>query len=108
MKCGCQPCFDVAQARYGESREIKFLHCGAAIKIIGLSRGWIMTSYVVSLRQKTRSKVLTIEAKDALVAALRDKHENPDGEITYVRKYNRRGDHRHPHEGLPEGKIARP
>jgi hypothetical protein len=32
-----------------------------------------MTSYIVGLRHKTRSKVLTIEAEDALIAALRAK-----------------------------------
>ena len=67
-----------------------------------------MTSYIVGLRHKTRSKVLTIEAEDALVAALRAKLEIPEAVITYGRKSNRRGDHRHPHEGLPERKIARP
>ena len=61
-----------------------------------------MTSYIVGLRHKMGSKVLTIEAEDALVAALRAKHENPEAAITYVRKSNRHGDHRHPHEGLPE------
>ena len=63
-----------------------------------------MTSYIVGLRHKTRSKVLIIEAEDALMAALRAKHENPDAVITYVRKSNRRGDYRHPHEELSERK----
>ena len=63
-----------------------------------------MTSYIVGLRHKTRSKVLTIEAEDALIAALKAKHENPEAVISYVRKSNRRGDRRHPHEGLSEGK----
>jgi hypothetical protein len=67
-----------------------------------------MTSYIVGLRHKTRSKALTIEAEDALLAALRAKHENPEAVITYVRKSNRRGDHRHPHEGLQERKNATP
>jgi hypothetical protein len=63
-----------------------------------------MTSYVVGLRHKTRSKILTIEAEDALVEALRAKHENPEAVNTYVSKSNRRGDHRHPHEGLADAK----
>ena len=63
-----------------------------------------MTSYIVDLRHKARSKVLTIEAEDALIAALRAKHDNPEAVITYVRKSNRRGDRRHPHEGLSEKK----
>ena len=65
-----------------------------------------MTSYIVGLRHKTRSKVLTIEAEDALIAALRAKYENPDALITYVRKSNRRGDYRHPHEGLLDRKVS--
>jgi hypothetical protein len=59
-----------------------------------------MTSYIVGLRDKARSKVLTIEAEDALIAALKAKQANPEATITYVRKSNRRGDQRHPHEGL--------
>ena len=59
-----------------------------------------MTLYIVGLRNKARSKAVTIEAEDALIAALKAKHANPDATITYVRKTNRRGDHRHPHEGL--------
>ena len=61
-----------------------------------------MTSYILGLRHKARSKVLTIEAEDALIAALKAKHDNPEAVITYVRKSNRRGDRRHPHEGLSE------
>ena len=64
-----------------------------------------MTSYIVGLRHKARSKVLTIDAEDALIAALRAKHENPEAAITYVRKSNRRGDYRHPHEGLSNRKT---
>ena len=63
-----------------------------------------MTRYIVGLRHKTCSKVLTIEAEDALIAALKAKHENPEAIIAYVRKSNRRGDCRHPHEELSERK----
>jgi hypothetical protein len=59
-----------------------------------------MTLYVVGLRNKARSRAVTIEAEDALIAALKAKQANPDATITYVRKSNRRGDYRHPHEGL--------
>jgi hypothetical protein len=58
------------------------------------------TEYTVGLRRETHSEVLTIEAEDALIAALKAKHEHPDAVITYVRKANRRGDRRHPHGGL--------
>ncbi|WP_063712869.1 hypothetical protein, partial [Bradyrhizobium japonicum] len=57
-----------------------------------------MTSYTVGLKLGVRAKVLTIEAEDALVAALKIKLENPEALVTYVRKSNRRGDRRHPHE----------
>ncbi len=62
----------------------------------------MITEYTVGLRLQTRSGALTIEAEDALIAALRAKHEHPEAIITYVRKSNRRGDRRHPHQGLSE------
>jgi hypothetical protein len=65
-----------------------------------------MTSYTVGLKLGTRAKALTIDAEDALVAALKIKLENPEALVTYVRKSNRRGDRRHPHEGLRSKKIA--
>ena len=65
-----------------------------------------MTSYTIGLRSGTRNKVLTIEAEDALMAALKGKLENPEALITYVRKANRRGDRRHPHDGLKTRKTA--
>ena len=67
-----------------------------------------MTRYTVGLRLQARSRVLTIEAEDALVAALKSKLENPEAAITYVRKSNRRGDRRHPHERLPEASKSDP
>jgi hypothetical protein len=42
---------------------------------------------------------VTVEAEDALVAALEVKAAQPDAAITYVRKQNARGDRRHPHPG---------
>ena len=61
------------------------------------------TEFTVGLRQETRTRTLTIEAEDALIAALKAKHDYPDATITYVRRANRRGDRRHPHEGLKRG-----
>lgn len=55
------------------------------------------TEFVVGLRLKNRSNVLTIEAEDALKAALKVAHDHPEGVIAYVRKSNQRGDRRHPH-----------
>jgi hypothetical protein len=40
------------------------------------------------------------------VSALKIKLENPEAFITYVRKSNRRGDRRHPHEALQNKKVA--
>ena len=58
--------------------------------------------YTVGLKLQTGTEVFTIEADDALAAALRAKHEHPEAMVTYVRKSNRRGDRRHPHLGLAE------
>ena len=56
-----------------------------------------MTEYIGGLRLGQRSEVLTVEAEDALIAALKVKHNHPDAFISYVRKSNRRGDRRNPH-----------
>lgn len=56
--------------------------------------------YTVGLNMDGRAKVLTVDGQDALMAALKAKHENPAAMITYVRKSNRRGDQRHPHQAL--------
>jgi hypothetical protein len=58
----------------------------------------IMTEYTVGLRLGNRSQALTIEAEDALIAALKVKHNHPEALISYVRKSNRRGDRRNPHQ----------
>jgi hypothetical protein len=60
----------------------------------------MMPKYIVGVREENRSKVVTVEGDDALIAALRAKHENPSAMITYVRKSNQRGDRRHPHQDL--------
>jgi hypothetical protein len=57
----------------------------------------IMTEYTVGLRLGKRSEVLTIEAEDALIAALKVKLNHLEALISYVRKSNRRGDRRNPH-----------
>ena len=59
-----------------------------------------MPLYTVGLHVGGRSAVLSIDADDALIAALRAKHAHPEAEVTYVRKSNRRGDRRHPHSDL--------
>jgi hypothetical protein len=49
-----------------------------------------MTIYTVGVKLRTRTKAVTIEAEDALVAALKIKLENPEALLTYVRKSTRR------------------
>jgi hypothetical protein len=60
--------------------------------------------YAVGIRIGKRSDQVTVEAEDALVAALKVKTAHPEAAITYVRKRNVRGDRRHPHSN----RIAQP
>jgi len=66
----------------------------------------MIIEYTVGLRLAHRSEALTIEAEDALIAALKVKCQNPEAMITYVRKANRRGDRRHPHHGLSDRRAT--
>jgi hypothetical protein len=54
-------------------------------------------SYAVGIRVRNKSDQITVEAEDALIAALKVKTTHPEAAITYVRKRNARGDRRHPH-----------
>jgi hypothetical protein len=56
---------------------------------------------MVGMRFGGRSAAVVVDAEDALIAALKAKHENPAATITYVRKHNERGDRRHPHRRVP-------
>jgi hypothetical protein len=47
----------------------------------------------------TRQSV-TVAAEDALIAALKVKHQKPEAVINYVRRRNKRGDLRHPHGSI--------
>lgn len=55
--------------------------------------------YAVGLKVGNKADQMTIEAEDALIAALKVKTAHPEAAITYVRKQNARGDRRHPHSG---------
>ena len=55
--------------------------------------------YAVGIKIGKRADQMTVEAEDALIAALKAKAAQPDAAITYVRKQNARGDRRHPHSG---------
>ena len=58
--------------------------------------------YMVGTRVGKHSASVTVEAEDALIAALKVKHQNPTATITYARKCNVRGDRRHPHPDVTE------
>jgi hypothetical protein len=55
--------------------------------------------YVVGVRLRNKADQMTVDAEDALIAALKVKTAHPEAAITYVRKRNARGDRRHPHVG---------
>jgi hypothetical protein len=52
--------------------------------------------FTVGLKSKGKSDHIVVEAEDALVAAMKVKLAQPEAEILYVRRANRRGDARHP------------
>ena len=53
--------------------------------------------YAVGIKIGNTADQMTVEAEDALIAALKAKTAYPEAAITYVRKQNVRGDRRHPH-----------
>jgi hypothetical protein len=58
--------------------------------------------FTVGLKLNGKSDHISVDAEDALIAALRVKTEHPAAVIMYVRQQNRRGDARHPPHGLAE------
>ena len=62
--------------------------------------------YMVGMRLGGRSAAVVVDAEDALIAALKAKHENPAATITYVRKHNERGDRRHPHRSVAKDEAS--
>ncbi len=64
--------------------------------------------YVVGIRISGKADQVSIEAEDALIAALKVKAAHPDAAVTYVRKQNARGDQRHPHSGQVSKAPAEP
>ena len=57
----------------------------------------MMLEFTVGINIAGERRSVTVSAEDALIAALKVKHEKPDAAINYVRRSNRRGDRRHPH-----------
>jgi hypothetical protein len=56
--------------------------------------------FTVGINIAGKSESVTVAAEDALIAALKVKHERPEAVINYVRKRNKRGDVRHPHGSI--------
>jgi hypothetical protein len=65
-------------------------------------QGGAPVQFTVGLKLKGKSDHISVDAEDALIAALKVKTEHPEALITYVRQQNRRGDARHPSHGLAE------
>jgi len=56
--------------------------------------------FAVGFKLDGKSGHVTVDAEDALIAALKVKMERPQAAITYVRQQNKRGDTRHPVRGI--------
>jgi hypothetical protein len=67
----------------------------------------MISQYMVGTTTEGRSAGVTVEAEDALIAALKVKQRHPAATITYVRKHNARGDRRHPHLELSKDEYLR-
>jgi hypothetical protein len=63
-----------------------------------------MLEFTVGINVAGERRSVSVSAEDALIAALKVKHEKPDAIINYVRRSNRRGDRRHPHKSINEPK----
>ncbi|MFI5011660.1 MAG: hypothetical protein ACHQAY_04870 [Hyphomicrobiales bacterium] len=60
----------------------------------------MMLEFTVGMSVAGKQHSVTVAAEDALIAALKVKHERPDAVINYVRRRNKRGDLRRPHEPI--------
>jgi len=58
--------------------------------------------FTVGINIAGKSLSVTVPAEDALIAALKVKHDRPEAVINYVRRRNKRGDVRHPHDAIVE------
>ena len=56
--------------------------------------------FTVGVNIAGERRTVTVSADDALIAALKVKHQEPQATINYVRRSNRRGDRRHPHRSV--------
>jgi len=55
-------------------------------------------TFTVGLHVADNRHSVTVTAEDALMAALKVKLEQPAAAINFVRRSNKRGDRRHPHD----------
>jgi len=62
-----------------------------------------MSEFTVGMNVAGVRRSVTVSAEDALIAALKVKHQEPEATINYVRRSNRRGDRRHPREAASQG-----
>jgi hypothetical protein len=60
----------------------------------------MMLEFTVGINAAGQRRSVTVSAEDALIAALKVKHQNPEATINFVRRSNRRGDRRHPHKAV--------
>jgi hypothetical protein len=58
------------------------------------------SKFTVGLHVNGVRHSVTVLAEDALMAALKVKLEQPTAAINFVRRSNKRGDLRHPHEAV--------
>lgn len=56
--------------------------------------------FTVGINVAGKCHSVTVLAEDALMAALKVKLERPAAAINYVRRCNKRGDLRHPHDAV--------
>jgi hypothetical protein len=60
----------------------------------------VTNKFTVGINVAGTRHSVTVMAEDALVAALKVKLERPNAAINYVRRCNKRGDLRHPHDAM--------
>jgi hypothetical protein len=60
--------------------------------------------FTVGINIAGETQSVTVSAEDALIAALKVKHDTPEAIINYVRRRNKRGDRRHPHKSIAAGR----
>ncbi len=66
------------------------------------------STFTVGLHIGGARHSVTVVAEDALMAALKAKLEQPAAAINFVRRSNRRGDRRHPHDAVAGAAAGAP